>query len=163
MMKKLPLLGATPAAPAPELLAQLQAFGLRWLDPQGAGLSRKGGAGPSDHKAVRIAGQVLMVPILNDAAARSPFSAIPEGAGRAGLYRADERVAELEFPRQPRFYSLETDAGVPYWKIATLHGEDVLATTVLQNCTRYADERTSCQFCAIGKSLAARSTIPRKS
>jgi radical SAM protein (TIGR04043 family) len=162
MMKKLPLLGATPAAPAPELLAQLQAFGLRWLDPQGAGLSRKGGAGPSDHKAIRVAGQVLMVPILNDAAARSPFSAVPEGTGTAGLYRGEQRVASLEFPRQPRFYALETGAGVPYWKIATLHGEDVLATTVLQNCVRYADQRTSCQFCAIGKSLAARSTIARK-
>ncbi len=40
---------------------------------------------------------------------------------------------------------------------------DVLATTVLQNCVRYPDETTRCQFCAIGESLSGGRTIPRKS
>ncbi len=66
------------------------------------------------------------------------------------------------FPRQPRFYSRSTADGVPYWKIATLHAADVLATTVLQTCTRYGNRKTSCQFCAIGQSLAAKSTIAEK-
>jgi radical SAM protein (TIGR04043 family) len=51
---------------------------------------------------------------------------------------------------------------VPYWKIATLHASDVLATTVLQTCTRYGNRETACQFCAIGQSLAAKSTVPEK-
>jgi radical SAM protein (TIGR04043 family) len=136
---------------------------MRWSDPHGPGLSRTGGAGPSDHKAVRLGDQVLMVPIFNAAAAASPFEAVVDSSGRATLYRDGQLLSDLSFPRQPRFYSHSTSDGVPFWKIATLHGEDVLATTVLQNCIRYADPTTSCQFCAIGRSLAARSTIARKS
>jgi radical SAM protein (TIGR04043 family) len=169
MSKALPLLNTRPSPSRfqsellrPELLSELQASGLRWLDPEGSGLSRRGGAGPSDHKAIRLLGQVVMVPILNHAATSSPFSALPAGPGRATLYRGEQALGPLEFPKKPRFYDLSTSDGVPYWKIATLHADDVLATTVLQNCIRYADQRTSCQFCAIGKSLAARSTIPRK-
>jgi radical SAM protein (TIGR04043 family) len=51
---------------------------------------------------------------------------------------------------------------VPYSHIATLHGRDVLATTVLQTCIRYQSRTKTCQFCAIGQSLAAGRTIARK-
>src|SRR5208282_2500256 len=44
-----------------------------------------------------------------------------------------------------------------------LHGRDVLATTVLQSCIRYQSRTITCQFCAIGQSLAAGRTIARKS
>ncbi len=134
---------------------------MRWLDHSGPGLSRAGGAGPSDHKAVTIANQTVMVPILNHASARSPYSARVSG-DYALLLRGDEEIAQLGFPKKPRFYERTTAEGVPYWKIATLHGEDVLATTVLQTCKRYGHRETSCQFCAIGQSLAAKSTIPEK-
>jgi radical SAM protein (TIGR04043 family) len=62
----------------------------------------------------------------------------------------------------PRFYERSTADGVPYWKIARLHAGDVLATTVLQTCTRFGRRETSCQFCAIGQSLAAKATIAEK-
>lgn len=140
-------------------LTELQALGMRWRGA--SGLHRLGGAGPSDHKAIRLAGQTVMVPILTHAAAQSPFEAIANG-DRAELRREGALVAEITFPPIPRFYELETAEGVPYWKIATLHSHDVFATTVLQNCVRYADRRTSCQFCAIGQSLRTRSTIARK-
>lgn len=52
--------------------------------------------------------------------------------------------------------------GIPYEHIATLHGRDVLATTVLQTCVRYDNPRKACRFCAIGQSLAAGRTIARK-
>lgn len=105
-----------------------------------------------------------MVPILNHASARSPYAArVKPGGLGATLYRGGEPLAELTFPHQPRFYALSTATGVPYWKIATLHAADVLATTVLQTCTRYGNRQTACQFCAIGQSLAAKSTIPEKS
>jgi radical SAM protein (TIGR04043 family) len=147
----------------PELLSELQAFGVRWLDPDGPGLSRSGGAGPSDHKAVTLMHQTVMVPILNHASALSPYTAEVQRGGRSALlFRTGELLAELSFPKQPEFYKLFTDQGVPYWKIATLHSTDVLATTVLQTCTRYGHRETACQFCAIGQSLAAKSTIPEK-
>jgi radical SAM protein (TIGR04043 family) len=136
---------------------------MRWLDSGGHGLSRQGGAGPSDHKAVTLGSHTLMVPILTHASALSPYTVeVFPGGERASLFRRGEWVAEIAFPRQPKFYSRSTEDGVPYWKIATLHAADVLATTVLQTCTRYGNRKTSCQFCAIGQSLAAKSTIAEK-
>ena len=38
----------------------------------------------------------------------------------------------------------------------------MLATTVLQDCIRYRDRATACQFCAIGQSLQAGRTIAHK-
>ncbi len=67
------------------------------------------------------------------------------------------RVGKISFPRQPKFYARFTADGIPYWKIAVLHSADVLATTVLQNCIRYQNRTTTCQFCAIGQSLKKRS------
>ena len=43
-----------------------------------------------------------------------------------------------------------------------LHSKDVLATTVLQTCIRYQSRTKTCQFCAIGQSLAAGRTIAHK-
>ncbi len=136
---------------------------MRWDDAHGPGLSRSGGAGPSDHKAITLDHQTVMVPIHTHASALSPYTARVSRQGEgATLFRAGEALADITFPRQPRFYALSTAEGVPYWKIATLHAADVLATTVLQTCTRYGNQETACQFCAIGKSLAAKSTIPEK-
>jgi len=142
-------------------VSELQALGMRWLDAAGTGLARAGGAGPSDHKAVTIANQTVMVPILNQASRHSPYAAEVHG-DYALLLKGDQPILELAFPKKPRFYDRRTADGVPYWKIATLHGQDVLATTVLQTCKRYGNRATSCQFCAIGQSLAAKTTIAEK-
>jgi radical SAM protein (TIGR04043 family) len=164
MSRSLPVYpAAARRAPSPELISELQSFGLRWIDASGPGLSRAGGAGPSDHKAVTIAGQTVMVPIFTHASNLSPYSAdVEQGGTAATLCRDGLPVAELVFPRTPRFYERTTAEGIPYWKIARLHAADVLATTVLQTCIRYGRRETSCQFCAIGQSLASRSTIAEK-
>ena len=110
-----------------------------------------------------IDGRTVMVPVHTGAAARSPFRARrPALDGMSVLERDGVPVARVAFPPQPRFYALSTFDGIPYWKIATLHGRDVLATTVLQECIRYANRRTQCQFCAIGESLKTQRTIARK-
>jgi radical SAM protein (TIGR04043 family) len=104
-----------------------------------------------------------MVPIFTHASARSPYSAeVARDGLSATLRRHGVVVAEIAFPRTPRFYSRTTADGVPYWKIARLHADDVLATTVLQTCMRYGKRETSCQFCAIGRSLASKSTVAEK-
>jgi radical SAM protein (TIGR04043 family) len=145
----------------PELLAELQSLGLRWDPRAEAGLARKGGAGPSDHKAISVGNQTIMVPIFTHASGHSPYTARVDGT-RAVLERHGEPILEISFPEEPRFYSLGTRDGIPYWKIARLHARDVLATTLLQTCVRYGPRSTSCQFCAIGQSLAARQTIAEK-
>jgi len=146
------------------LITELQSRGLRLLDP-GAGLpSRRGGAGPSDHKAVTIEGHTVMVPVHTAPAFDSPFVAeAPDASGHSTLRHASIPIAQISFPQAPRFYGLKTADGIPYAHIATLHGRDVLATTVLQTCIRYASRTKTCQFCAIGQSLAAGRTIAHKS
>jgi radical SAM protein (TIGR04043 family) len=161
MEKRSPL--SNPQSQPQFLITELQSLGLRLADSTAGAEGRRGGAGPSDHKAVTVGGRTVMVPVHNDPAQVSPYRAAPPDArGVSTLSRDGIAVGEIRFPRQPRFYKLQTLDGVPYWKIAVLHGADVLATTVLQTCIRYAARETSCQFCAIGQSLAAGRTIARK-
>ncbi len=149
--------------PPEQLVNELQSFGARLVDPHAGAESRRGGAGPSDHKALTIDGMTVMVPVHTAPAARSPYLVeMPDSQGRSRVSRHGEMVGEVSFPARPRFYDLMTDDGVPFSKIAVLHGRDVLATTVLQSCVRYESRAKTCQFCAIGQSLAAGRTIERK-
>ena len=147
-------------------MTELQSFGLRLADAQTANAgvaSRRGGAGPSDHKAVTVDGHTIMVPVHTGSAFASPYVAhAPDAMGRSTVFKNSIPIAQIEFPRSPRFYKLQTLEGVPYSHIATLHGADVLATTVLQTCIRYESRRKACKFCAIGQSLAAGRTVAHK-
>ncbi len=146
-----------------QLMTELQSQGLRLVDPTAGAASRRGGAGPSDHKAVTVDGVTLMVPVHTATAFASPFVAdAPGDDGLSVLRRGSIPIASIRFPTQPRFYGRSTADGIPYQQIATLHGADVLATTVLQTCIRYESRRKACKFCAIGQSLAAGRTIARK-
>jgi radical SAM protein (TIGR04043 family) len=155
---------SNPLSPAHRaLLTELQSRGLRLADPSAGAASRRGGAGPSDHKAVTIDGHTIMVPVHTAGAWSAPFIAdAPDAAGRSALRRGTLAIAQIAFPPQPRFYALQTLDGIGYAQIATLHGADVLATTVLQTCIRYESRKKACQFCAIGQSLAAGRTIAHK-
>jgi radical SAM protein (TIGR04043 family) len=145
-------------------MTELQSLGLRLSDPTAGAPSRRGGAGPSDHKAVVVDGITVMVPVHTHGAYQSPFLAqSPDSDGSSVLTRDGVPVGTVRFARTPRFYAQQTLDGVPYWKIATLHGSDVLATTILQTCIRYESRKRACQFCAIGQSLAAGRTIAHKS
>ncbi len=143
------------------VITELQSYGLKLVDHDLGASGRKGGAGPSDHKAVTVDGTTVMVPIFNHPAAQSPYT-VKVNSSVQMLELHGEAIATISFPGQPKFYSLTTADGIPYWKIALLHSRDVLATTVLQTCMRYGDSSTSCQFCAIGQSLEAGRTIARK-
>ncbi len=124
--------------------------------------SRRGGAGPTEHVAATIGGTTVMVPIHTDHAAASPFVARLSRDGSGVVERDGRALATLQLAKAPRFYALSTRDGVPYPKIALLHGTDVLASTVLQTCIRYAEPEKACTFCAIGQSLAAGRTIAKK-
>jgi radical SAM protein (TIGR04043 family) len=69
---------------------------------------------------------------------------------------------EIDAVDRPSFYDLTTSDGVAMDKIARLHGRDVLATTVIQTCTRYGPEATRCRFCTVERSLAAGATTAVK-
>ncbi len=145
------------------LINELQTRGVRLVDPRAGHESRRGGAGPSDHKALTIGDTTVMVPVHTAPAFESPFLVEAPGAdGRARVTKNGAEVAKIRFPGRPRFYDLKTEDGIPYNHIATLHSRDVLATTVLQTCIRYESRKKTCQFCSIGQSLAAGRTIARK-
>ncbi|QIF01122.1 MSMEG_0568 family radical SAM protein [Roseimicrobium sp. ORNL1] len=146
------------------LASELQSQGIRMVDEAASSASRRGGAGPSDHKAITLLGTTIMVPIHTRPAHQSIFTADPpDTSGKSMLYRNGVPEAPLQFPPQPKFYGLSTADGIPYWKIGQLHSHNVLATTVLQTCIRYGNSDTKCQFCALGESLRAGRTISKKS
>jgi radical SAM protein (TIGR04043 family) len=151
------------AMPTERLITELQSYGMRLVDPNAGHESRRGGAGPSDHKALTIDGMTVMVPVHTAPAFASPYVAEkPDALGRSNISRNGVTLGAVSFPTRPRFYDRSTRDGIPYWKIAVLHSRDVLATTVLQSCIRYQSRTKTCQFCAIGQSLAAGRTIERK-
>jgi radical SAM protein (TIGR04043 family) len=151
------------AMPTEQLINELQSYGVRLVDPSVGHESRRGGAGPSDHKALTIDGMTVMVPVHTAPAFESPYVVEkPDAIGRSRISRDGVTLGDVSFPMRPRFYDRSTLDGIPYWKIAVLHSRDVLATTVLQTCVRYQSRTKTCQFCAIGQSLAAGRTIERK-
>lgn len=153
----------TPKTPTAQLINELQSCGVRLADPTAGHESRRGGAGPSDHKAMTIEGITVMVPVHTAPAFTSAYVVEkPDTFGRSTISRDGTPLGRVSFPSRPRFYERTTADGIPYWKIAVLHGSDVLATTILQTCIRYQSRAKTCQFCAIGQSLAAGRTIERK-
>ncbi|MDT9592124.1 MSMEG_0568 family radical SAM protein [Nocardioides zeae] len=137
-------------APAPSTRVDVAIQGIRLLD---APVARRAGAGPSDDGHVLLGGVGAAIP-LNP---RSPYTV---RGGKLLLDGADTGLG-LEAIRRPRFYDLTTADGVPYEKIARLHSSNVLATTVVQTCARYA-EAERCRFCAIEESLRAGATVAVK-
>ncbi len=144
-----------------EVLVQLQSRGARLKVPV-EHEGRRGGAGPSDDKAFMMAGVAAMVPTLGGFVQDSPFAVEPDEKGGYQVTLNGKPLLPVEFAPTPRFYELATAQGVPYSKIAVLHGRDVLATTVSQRCVRWRVEGDRCQFCAIENSLADESTITLK-
>jgi radical SAM protein (TIGR04043 family) len=144
-----------------EIILELQSLGAR-IEVPVPDRGRRGGAGPSDDKAFMLAGVAAMVPTLGDFARNSPYAVTANPAGGYSLTRDGIPLLPVEFPATPRFYELSTSDGIPYKKIAVLHGRDVLATTVSQRCVRWRHEGERCQFCAIERSLEYGSTIGLK-
>jgi radical SAM protein (TIGR04043 family) len=116
-------------------------------------LQRRAGAGPSDDGHVLLDGAGAALPVAAD----SPYTV---DGGRL-LYDGHDTGVGVEAVGRPRFYDLTTADGVPYHRLARMHGDRVLATTVVQTCTRYAED-TRCRFCAIEASLAAGETTAVK-
>ena len=141
-----------------QLITEIQSWGIR-VPPDIIG--RNGGAGPAEGRAMLIEGVAVNVPICADYVALSPFHLIEEPDNGYGIYRYKTRVATVSVVPRPRFYNQSDSGGVPYGKIALLHGNDCLATTVLQRCTHWKNNRR-CAFCSTERSLESQATIAVK-
>jgi radical SAM protein (TIGR04043 family) len=133
-----------------DVRADLAVRGVRVPTP----VRRPAGAGPSDDGHLVIDGRNAALPI-------NPHSPYEVRGDRLWLGETDTGLS-LAVVHRPRFYDLATADGVPYEHIARLHGRDVLATTVVQTCIRYAEEQR-CRFCTIEESLRAAATVAVKS
>jgi radical SAM protein (TIGR04043 family) len=102
----------------------------------------------------------VLVDGANAALPRNPDSPFVVRDGKVFHGTMDTGLS-LQVVARPRFYDLTTADGVPYEKIARLHGADVLATTVVQTCIRYAEDQR-CRFCAIEESLRSGATVAAK-
>lgn len=127
----------------------LALLGIRGTPP----VSRTAGAGPSHDGHLVIDG-------LNAAIPRNPLSPFVFDGSRV-LRDGEDTGLDVEVIERPRFYDLTTSDGVPYEKLAKLHGRNVLATTVVQTCVRYAPDQR-CRFCSIEESLRAGATTAVK-
>ena len=138
----------TALSPVPtgfEARAAVAVLGVRVAPP----VRRRGGAGPSDDGHLRLGGRGAALPLDPT----SPFELVD---GRL-LYHGVDVGLPAETIARPQFYDLQTADGIAYEKLARLHGDSVLASTVIQTCMRYGEE-TRCRFCAIEESLASGAT-----
>src|SRR5271168_708239 len=104
--------------PTEHLINELQSHGVRLADPKAGHESRRGGAGPSDHKAITIDGMTVMVPVHTAPAFASPYIVEhPDASGGSTISRDGLTLANVSFPLRPRFYDLSTADGIPYSKI----------------------------------------------
>ena len=132
-----------------DVRADLAVRGVRVATP----VHRPAGAGPSDDGHLVIDGGNATLPI-------NPESPYEVRGSRIWLGEHDSGLS-LEVVRRPRFYDMATADGIPYEQIARLHGRDVLATTVVQTCIRYAEDQR-CRFCTIEESLRSGATVAAK-
>jgi hypothetical protein len=96
--------------PTEQLINELQSFGVRLADPKAGVESRRGGAGPSDLKALTIDGVTVMALVHTAPAFDSPYVIEKPGAsGGSRILRDGLAVAEVRFPQRPRFYDLKTE------------------------------------------------------
>lgn len=107
----------------------LALLGVRGTPP----VNRTAGAGPSDDGHVRIDGIGAAIP-------RNPLSPFVLEEGRI-LFDGTDTGLDVQAIERPKFYDLTTSEGIPYEKIAKLHGSSVLATTVVQTCIRYDEDQ----------------------
>lgn len=119
---------------------------------------RRGGAGPSDSRAFLLDGRCVLLNVVS----RSDAYDVEHREDGCLLCGRGEEPISSSLVRKARFYDLKTADGIPYKKIALLHGNNCLASTVLQTCLRYARPETRCRFCALGQSLKSGATIAKK-
>jgi radical SAM protein (TIGR04043 family)/putative N-acetyltransferase (TIGR04045 family) len=149
--------GGEISLPIKHLVTELQSLGLILEE---SFLKRKGGAGPAEGGTIVVAGRAISVPTGSPYVGRSPYD-LKNIAGVFWICKKATPLVPVETVPPPGFYRHRTAEGIPFQKIALLHGRDCLATTVLQTCDHWQSHR-QCRFCGLEVSLRNQSTLPSK-
>jgi radical SAM protein (TIGR04043 family) len=139
------------------LCVELQCRGVT-IDAPFAG--RSGGAGPAEGQTIILGGRYLNVPTTSWYVQASPYR-IENHDDEWRLYRDEDCICAVSFPRRPDFYNQISPAGLPFQQVALLHGSDCFASTVYQDCL-YWNTPLQCRFCGIGLSLQNKKTLQTK-
>lgn len=144
-----------------DLKTKLLCQGVRVPEPMRT--ARRGGAGPAGGRYI-IVEEMVVNCFVYGAASDSHIWLQEEGET---FFLVDKNPGSILSDRvpvhvvnDPHFYTLRTEEGIPYKKIALLHGVDCLATTVYQKCIRWRS--APCWFCGIERSLEYGGTIEQK-
>ena len=99
-----------------------------------AAIGREGGAGPAEGITVLVNDRPISVPTSAGTTEGSPYT-LEQKEGNYVICIKGSPLKGVSLIPTPRYYTLTTDEGIEYSKIALLHGTDCLASTVLQRCT----------------------------
>lgn len=137
------------------LKVELQSLGLRLPDTKGI---RSGGAGPTGgiHLKILPDGEAN-IPVVGDFVKSSPYH-LDEINGEYWIFKNDVAMAQVEPMGSAKFAEHRTSVGVSMQKVGILHCPTTFATTLLQTCDFWRDERR-CQFCGIELTLKDHSTV----
>jgi len=137
------------------LKVELQSLGLRIPDTKGI---RSGGAGPTGgiHLKILPDGEAN-IPVVGDFVKYSPYY-LDEINGEYWIFKDDVALVQVEPMGNAKFADHKTSVGVSMQKMGILHCPTTFATTLLQTCEFWRDER-KCQFCGIELTLKDRSTV----
>ena len=130
------------------------------------GFVRKGGAGPAAGRYFKfINGSIANIPVWLNSQEITPWEIENVDVHRnVQIIHRDLKkkiLTPLALIPSPQFYQKVNSQGIPYRKIALMHGNTTLATTIYQTC-RYWHSNQQCQFCGIEFSLRSGDTIAIK-
>jgi hypothetical protein len=105
-----------------------------------------------------LSGGEANIPVVGGFVSSSPYH-LDQINGEYWIFRDGVAVAQVELMEKgPRFQEHKTSAGIPMQRIGLLHCPTTFATTLLQTCDFWEDERR-CKFCGIELTLKDRSTV----
>jgi radical SAM protein (TIGR04043 family) len=137
------------------LKVELQSYGVRIPDTRSI---RRGGAGPTGGIHLKILpDSEANIPVAGGFLNSSPYY-LDQINGEYWVFRNDVALAQVEVMKEANFYKHKTSNGIPMQKIGLLHCPTTFATTLLQTCDFWVDERR-CKFCGIELTLKDRSTV----
>lgn len=121
---------------------------------------RKSGAGPTGGRYFTLQdGTCIEISLQGKIVENSPFTLAQTGQNWL-IFRDNQPIAEVKPVPNPRFYEKTTSDGVPMRKVAVLHGNDCLASTVYSKCI-YWSQQKQCKFCGIELGHKKRLTLKR--
>ncbi|GIW46446.1 MAG: radical SAM protein [Deltaproteobacteria bacterium] len=137
------------------LKVELQSYGLRIPNTKDI---RRGGAGPTGGIHLRILPDTeANIPVVGDFVNSSPYY-LDQINGEYWIFKDDVALVQVELMGVAKFYNHKTSTGIPMQKIGLLHCPTTFATTLLQTCVFWEDDRR-CKFCGIELTLKDRSTV----